>query len=38
VVAIAGTRSGGNSGRGRTSILAAGRWSDCFPGHSTTEV
>jgi hypothetical protein len=38
VVAIAGTSSGGHSGLGRTSILAAGGWSDCCPGHSSTEV
>src|SRR6516165_1536766 len=38
VVAIAGTCSGGHSGLGRTSILAAGGWSDCCPGHSSTYV
>ena len=26
------------SGLGRTSILAAGGWSDCCPGHSSAEV
>ena len=38
VVAIAGTGPGGHSGRGCTSILAAGGWSDRCPGHSSTEV
>src|SRR5215469_13140933 len=38
VVAIAGTSSGGHSGFRRTSILAAGGWSDCCPGHSSAEV
>jgi hypothetical protein len=38
VVAITGTGSGGHSGLGRTSILVAGGWSDCCPGHSSTEV
>jgi len=37
VVAIAGT-SGGHSGFGCTSVLAAGGWSDCCPGHSSAEV
>jgi hypothetical protein len=38
VVAIAGTGSRSYSGLGRTSILAAGGWSDCCPGHSSAEV
>jgi hypothetical protein len=38
VVVIAGTGSGSYSGLGRTSILAAGGWSDCCPGHSSAEV
>ena len=37
VVAIAGTGSRRHSRLGRTSILAAGGWNDCCPGHSTTE-
>jgi hypothetical protein len=38
VAAIAGISSGGHSGIGHTSILAAGGWSDCCPGHSSTTV
>jgi hypothetical protein len=38
VVAAAGTSSGGHSGLGCTSILAAGGWGDCCLWHSSTEV
>jgi hypothetical protein len=35
---LPGPGSGGHSGLGHTSILAAGGWSDCCRGHSSTEV
>src|SRR5215470_7161176 len=38
VVAVAGTSSGGHSGLGHTSILAAGGRSDCCFGYASTEV
>jgi len=38
VAAIAGIGSGGHSRLGRTSILAAGGWSDCCPEYSSAEI
>ena len=37
MAAVAGTGSGGDSGLGGASILAAGGWGDCCAGHSSTE-
>ena len=35
MAAVAGTGSGGNPGFGGASVIAAGRWRDCSPGHSS---
>ena len=38
VAVAAGTGSGGDSGLGGASILAAGGWGDCCPRHSSAEL
>ena len=35
MAAVAGTGSGGDPGLGGASIMAAGGWGDCCPGHSS---
>jgi hypothetical protein len=37
MAAVAGAGSGGDSGLGSASILAAGGWGNCCPGHSSAE-
>jgi hypothetical protein len=38
MAAVARTGSGGNSGIWSASVLAAGGWSDCCPGHSSADA